>query len=185
MSVLVATAYMDEAQRFDWIVSMDAGRVLATGTPAELLERTGSDSLEAAFIRLLPEEKRRGHEPVHIPRLAADGGEIAIEAQGLTMRFGDFVAVDHVSLRIRRGEIFGFLGSNGCGKSTTMKMLTGLLEASEGEARLFGQPVDARNIATRARVGYMSQAFALMTAAEPVCTRLFHRRRQDRARSTR
>ncbi len=179
MSVLVATAYMDEAQRFDWIVSMDAGRVLATGTPAELLERTGSDSLEAAFIRLLPEEKRRGHEPVHIPRLAADGGEIAIEAQGLTMRFGDFVAVDHVSLRIRRGEIFGFLGSNGCGKSTTMKMLTGLLEASEGEARLFGQPVDARNIATRARVGYMSQAFSLygeLTVQQNLVlhARLFH-----------
>ena len=179
MTVLVATAYMDEAQRFDWIVSMDAGRVLATGTPAELLERTGSDSLEAAFIRLLPEEKRRGHEPVHIPPLAADGGEIAIEAQGLTMRFGDFVAVDHVSLRIRRGEIFGFLGSNGCGKSTTMKMLTGLLEASEGEARLFGQPVDARNIATRARVGYMSQAFSLygeLTVQQNLVlhARLFH-----------
>ncbi len=55
------------------------------------------------------------------------------------MRFGDFTAVDHVSFRIRRGEIFGFLGSNGCGKTTTMKMLTGLLPASEGEAWLFGQ----------------------------------------------
>ncbi|HMN74929.1 MAG TPA: ribosome-associated ATPase/putative transporter RbbA [Burkholderiaceae bacterium] len=178
MSVLVATAYMDEAQRFDWIVSMDAGRVLATGTPAELLERTASDSLEAAFIRLLPEERRRGHAPVTIPPLQA-ADEIAIEAEGLTMRFGDFVAVDHVSLRIRRGEIFGFLGSNGCGKSTTMKMLTGLLEASEGEAKLFGQPVDARNIATRGRVGYMSQAFSLygeLTVQQNLVlhARLFH-----------
>jgi len=178
MSVLVATAYMDEAQRFDWIVSMDAGRVLATGTPAELLARTGSDSLEAAFIGLLPEEKRRDHEPVTIPPLQA-GDEIAIEAEGLTMRFGDFVAVDHVSLRIRRGEIFGFLGSNGCGKSTTMKMLTGLLEASEGQAMLFGQPVDARNIATRGRVGYMSQAFSLygeLTVQQNLVlhARLFH-----------
>ncbi len=178
MSVLVATAYMDEAQRFDWIVSMDAGRVLATGTPAELLARTGSDSLEAAFIRLLPEEKRRGHEPVTIPPLQA-GDEIAIEAEGLTMRFGGFTAVDHVSLRIRRGEIFGFLGSNGCGKSTTMKMLTGLLEASEGEARLFGQPVDAADLATRGRVGYMSQAFSLygeLTVQQNLVlhARLFH-----------
>jgi ribosome-dependent ATPase len=57
------------------------------------------------------------------------------------MRFGDFVAVDSVSFRIRRGEIFGFLGSNGCGKSTTMKMLTGLLPASEGRAWLFGHEV--------------------------------------------
>ena len=77
------------------------------------------------------------------------------------MRFGDFVAVDHVSFRIRRGEIFGFLGSNGCGKSTTMKMLTGLLPASEGQAWLFGQPVDPRDIDTRRRVGYMTQAFSL------------------------
>ncbi|KZJ71564.1 ribosome-associated ATPase/putative transporter RbbA, partial [Escherichia coli] len=60
-----------------------------------------------------------------------------------------------------RGEIFGFLGSNGCGKSTTMKMLTGLLPASEGEAWLFGQPVDPKDIDTRRRVGYMSQAFSL------------------------
>ena len=179
MSVLVATAYMDEAQRFDWIVSMDAGRVLATGTPAELLARTGSDSLEAAFIQLLPEEKRRGHEPVRIPPLQASDDDIAIESQGLTMRFGDFVAVDHVSLRIRRGELFGFLGSNGCGKSTTMKMLTGLLEASEGQAWLFGQPVDASDIGTRRRVGYMSQAFSLygeLTVQQNLVlhARLFH-----------
>jgi len=161
MSVLVATAYMDEAQRFDWIVTMDAGRVLATGTPAELLARTDSDSLETAFVRLLPEERRRGHEPVQIPPLQTTDDDIAIESKDLTMRFGDFVAVDHVSMRIRRGEIFGFLGSNGCGKSTTMKMLTGLLEPSEGQAWLFGQPVDPRDIATRRRVGYMSQAFSL------------------------
>jgi ribosome-dependent ATPase len=77
------------------------------------------------------------------------------------MRFGDFVAVDHVSFSIRRGEIFGFIGSNGCGKSTTMKMLTGLLPASEGNAALFGQAVDPKDIATRRRVGYMSQAFSL------------------------
>ncbi|KJT02067.1 ATP-binding cassette domain-containing protein, partial [Salmonella enterica] len=78
-----------------------------------------------------------------------------------TMRFGKFVAVDHVNFRIPRGEIFGFLGSNGCGKSTTMKMLTGLLPASEGQAWLFGQPVDPNDIDTRRRVGYMSQVFSL------------------------
>jgi ribosome-dependent ATPase len=123
MSVIVATAYMEEADRFDWLVAMDAGRVLATGTPRELRERTGSNSLEAAFIALLPEENKRGHRAVVVPPLAADSKEeIAIEARELTMRFGDFTAVDHVSFRIRRGEIFGFLGSNGCGKSTTMKI---------------------------------------------------------------
>ena len=160
MSVVVATAYMDEAQRFDWLVAMDAGRILATGSPKELHERTGTATLEAAFIALLPEEKKRGHRAVVVPPFA-DGEDIAIEARDLTMRFGDFTAVDRVSFRIHRGEIFGFLGSNGCGKSTTMKMLTGLLPPSEGEAWLFGQKVDARDIATRRRVGYMSQAFSL------------------------
>lgn len=162
MSVVVATAYMDEAQRFDWLVAMDDGKVLATGTPQELLARTQCADLEAAFIALLPEAKRRGHMPVHLTPLENAGVEdIAIEAQDLTIRFGDFVAVDHVSFRIRRGEIFGFLGSNGCGKSTTMKLLTGLLPATEGQASLFGRAVDPEDIGTRRRVGYMSQAFSL------------------------
>ncbi|MCY9811128.1 MULTISPECIES: ribosome-associated ATPase/putative transporter RbbA [Aeromonas] len=162
MSVIVATAYMDEAQRFDWLAAIDDGKVLATGTPKELLETTNSPNLEEAFIRLLPEEKKRGHQAVVIPPLPEDGADdIAIEAEGLTMRFGDFVAVDSVSFRIRRGEIFGFLGSNGCGKSTTMKMLTGLLPASEGRAWLFGHEVDPHDLDTRRRVGYMSQAFSL------------------------
>ena len=161
MSVMVATAYMDEAQRFHWLVAMDEGRVLATGAPQELLARTGCDSLEDVFIALMPEEKKRGHQAVVIPPLQVDDADVAIEAQGLTMRFGDFTAVDHVNFRIRRGEIFGFLGSNGCGKSTTMKMLCGLLPASDGQAWLFGKPVDPHDIDTRRRVGYMSQAFSL------------------------
>lgn len=161
MSVLVATAYMEEAERFDWLVAMNAGEVLATGSAAELKAQTGSQTLEQAFIALLPEAQRRAHRAVVIPPRDSREKEIAIEARGLTMRFGNFVAVDHVNFRIARGEIFGFLGSNGCGKSTTMKMLTGLLPASEGEAWLFGQPVDPKDIATRQRVGYMSQAFSL------------------------
>ncbi|MGK5506076.1 ribosome-associated ATPase/putative transporter RbbA [Klebsiella pneumoniae] len=161
MSVLVATAYMEEAERFDWLVAMNAGEVLATGSAAELKAQTGSQTLEQAFIALLPEAQRQAHRAVVIPPRDSREEEIAIEARGLTMRFGNFVAVDHVNFRIARGEIFGFLGSNGCGKSTTMKMLTGLLPASEGEAWLFGQPVDPKDIATRQRVGYMSQAFSL------------------------
>ncbi|HBQ2249765.1 ribosome-associated ATPase/putative transporter RbbA [Klebsiella pneumoniae] len=161
MSVLVATAYMEEAERFDWLVAMNAGEVLATGSAAELKAQTGSQTLEQAFIALLPEAQRQAHRAVVIPPRDSREEEIAIEARGLTMRFGNFVAVDHVNFRIARGEIFGFLGSNGCGKSTTMKMLTGLLPASEVEAWLFGQPVDPKDIATRQRVGYMSQAFSL------------------------
>lgn len=162
MSVIVATAYMEEAAGFDWLVAMDGGKILATGSPAELLERTSAPNLDAAFIALLPEEKRKGYHEVHIaPRKVTVEGDYAIEASHLSMRFGDFTAVDNVSFKIPRGEIFGFLGSNGCGKSTTMKMLTGLLAASEGEAKLFGHKVDASDMAIRHRVGYMSQAFSL------------------------
>jgi ribosome-dependent ATPase len=162
MSVLVATAYMEEAARFDWLVTMNGGRVLATGAPKTLLAQTGAATLEEAFIALLPRSQRDGHQPVIIPARQADAtGEAAIEAHDLTMRFGDFTAVDHVSFRIGRGEIFGFLGSNGCGKTTTMKMLTGLLPASAGKAWLFGRPVDPHDIDTRRRVGYMTQSFSL------------------------
>lgn len=161
MSVLVATAYMEEAERFDWLVAMNAGEVLATGSAQQLREKTNSATLEQAFIALLPQAQRQAHKPVVIPPYHTEQEEVAIEAKDLTMRFGKFVAVDHVNFRIPRGEIFGFLGSNGCGKSTTMKMLTGLLPASEGEAWLFGQAVDPKNIDTRRRVGYMSQAFSL------------------------
>jgi ribosome-dependent ATPase len=162
MSVLVATAYMEEAGRFDWLATMNGGKVLATGTPGELLERTKSRTLEEAFIALLPEEQRAGHRAVVIPpRETRAEEDVAIESKDLTQRFGDFTAVDRVTMRIARGEIFGFLGSNGCGKTTTMKMLTGLLAPTEGQAWLFGKEVDPKDIQTRRRVGYMTQAFSL------------------------
>jgi ribosome-dependent ATPase len=162
MSVIVATAYMDEAASFDRLVAMDGGRILAEGTPAELLARTGAASLDDAFIALLPPSRVSGYRPLQVrpPEAPADG-EAAIEARGLSKRFGDFTAVDHVDLRIGRGEIFGFLGSNGCGKTTTMKMLAGLLPPSEGEGRLFGRPAGAQDLETQRRVGYMSQSFSL------------------------
>jgi ribosome-dependent ATPase len=161
MTVLVATAYMEEAERFDWLIAMNDARVLATGTPAELKVRTDTDTVEKAFIALLPQAVRRSAPAVQ-PRRPSTGHEIAITARNLTCRFGDFTAVDRVSFDIRRGEIFGFVGSNGCGKTTTMKMLTGLLPATEGTATLFGQPV-ANGMSSRMRVGYMSQAFSLYT----------------------
>src|SRR5208282_3804904 len=179
MSVLVSTAYMDEADRFDWLIAMDAGRVLATGSPAELKRRTGNENLEDAFVALLPEEKRGTPRRLTIPPRVKTGAEPAIVARNLTRRFGKFTAVDAVDFTIERGEIFGFLGSNGCGKSTTMKMLTGLLPATEGEAKLFGKTVDASNLDTRMRVGYMSQAFSLygeLTVAQNlwIHARLYH-----------
>ncbi|HML14251.1 MAG TPA: ribosome-associated ATPase/putative transporter RbbA [Xanthobacteraceae bacterium] len=163
MSVIVATAYMEEAERFDWLVAMNDGRVLAAGSPAAIKTTAGADTVEGAFIALLPAALRAGQRKLIIPPRKLGDGEPVIVARDLTRRFGDFTAVDHVNFTIERGEIFGFVGSNGCGKTTTMKMLTGLLAPSEGEALLFGSPLDARDMASRSRVGYMSQSFSLYT----------------------
>jgi ribosome-dependent ATPase len=162
MSVVVATAYMDEAERFDWLMAMDDGKIIATGTLKELLAKTGEPNLDEAFIAMMPEAKRALHKKVVVrPRVASPDETPAIEAEGLTRRFGDFVAVDHVSFKIPRGEIFGFLGSNGCGKSTTMKMLVGFLPATSGTCKLFGEPMGSNDMQARRNVGYMTQAFSL------------------------
>jgi ribosome-dependent ATPase len=163
ISIIVATAYMEEAERFDWLVAMNAGKVVAAGSPLELKEQTGARTVEEAFVALLPEGQRAGHRALDIPPRPRGDSDPVIAARDLTRRFGNFIAVDRVSFTIERGEIFGFVGSNGCGKTTTMKMLTGLLPASEGEARLFGRSVDARDLRSRNRVGYMSQSFSLYT----------------------
>ena len=184
MSVLVSTAYMEEAALFDHLVAMNDGRVLAQASPADLMAQTGTDTVEAAYVSLLTEDEPHDEaaKPAVAPPAATPlpaGAEPAIRARNLTRRFGDFTAVDNVSFDIAKGEIFGFLGSNGCGKTTTMKMLTGLLPASEGEAWIFGNPVDAQDISTRNRVGFMSQSFSLygeLTVRENLVlhARLFH-----------
>ena len=161
MSVLVSTAYMDEAEDFDFLHAMHAGRILSSGSADDLRKETGTDTLEDAFTALRPKEERGEQVDLDIPPLEEGDRDIAIQADGLTRRFGDFTAVDDVSFKIERGEIFGFIGSNGSGKTTTMKMLTGLLPASEGSVSLFGQFIDASDIKTRQRVGYMTQSFSL------------------------
>jgi ribosome-dependent ATPase len=163
MSVIIATAYMEEAEQFDWLIAMDQGRILATSAPKDL--KADAATMEEAFVRLLPAKPLAGRRPAGaIPRAhRRDGQEPAIMARELTRRFGTFVAVDRVSFTIERGEIFGFVGSNGCGKTTTMKMLAGLLPPDEGEAHVLGRRVEAADIDQRRRVGYMSQSFSLYT----------------------
>lgn len=179
MSVLVSTAYMDEAEGFDYLIAMDAGHILDIGTPQEIKAQTKSKNLESAFVSLLPPQKRASHRELIIPPFEKTQESSAIIAKNLSRRFGDFTAVSDVSFEIHVGEIFGFLGSNGCGKTTTMKMLTGLLSVSSGEAYLFGKAIDANDMKTRQRVGFMSQAFSLygeLTVAQNLTlhARLFH-----------
>lgn len=87
--------------------------------------------------------------------------DIVIEAEGLTRYFGDFLAVDHVSFSVQAGEVVGYLGPNGSGKTTTIRMLLGLLRPNEGKAQVLGYDIVHQSELLRARVGYMSQRFAL------------------------
>jgi ribosome-dependent ATPase len=161
LTLLAATSYMEEADQFDHVIMMDEGRIIAQGSPAELKRQCAKPDLEKAFISFLPERKRVNHVVPIKPDRDLSTRPVAIQAENLTRRFGDFIAVDHVSFKIATGEIFGFLGSNGCGKTTTMKMLTGLLPVSDGQSTLFGQPLIAGDLGNRKRIGYMSQAFSL------------------------
>ncbi|WP_219062974.1 ribosome-associated ATPase/putative transporter RbbA [Pseudomonas sp. UMAB-08] len=160
LTLLVATAYMEEAEQFEQCLMLDRGKLIAQGLSRELAGATPSGKLDEAFTHF-QSDKRRNSEPLVITPRVGDNSEIAIEAHELTLRFGDFTAVDKVSFAIGRGEIFGFLGSNGCGKTTTMKVLTGLIPASEGSATLLGKAVDAKDLETRKQVGFMSQSFSL------------------------
>ncbi|HJZ21338.1 MAG TPA: ATP-binding cassette domain-containing protein, partial [Bradyrhizobium sp.] len=179
MSVIVATAYMEEAEQFDWLLALNDGKILAAGSPVEIKADTQTASVEDAFVALLPERQRGGQRKLSVPPRRQFESEPIIVARNLSCRFGDFTAVDRVNFAIARGEIFGFVGSNGSGKTTTMKMLTGLLPASEGEALVFGQPLDAKDLDARRRVGYMSQSFSLygeLTVRQNLIlhARLFH-----------
>ncbi len=93
--------------------------------------------------------------------MTTDGGRPAIEAQDLTRRFGDFTAVDRITFRVGAGEVFGFLGANGAGKTTAIRILTGLLAPTAGTATVAGCDVRTEAEALRRRIGYMSQRFSL------------------------
>lgn len=162
MTVIVATAYFDEAKRFEYLLAMDDGRLIVNAPTQQVLDDTHTNTLEEAYVKLLPPTKQdKGGALQLTPFVAEKDAPPAIEAKDLTKQFGDFIAVNNVSFTIQRGEIFGFLGSNGCGKSTTMKMLTGLLDASSGSAKLLGHTVNANDMKTRMKIGYMSQSFSL------------------------
>ena len=85
----------------------------------------------------------------------------AIEVENLTKRFGDFYAVDHINFEVKTGEIFGFLGANGAGKSTTIRMLCALLQSTEGTARVGGFDINKEPAKVKENIGYMSQKFSL------------------------
>jgi ribosome-dependent ATPase len=161
LTVLVATAYMEEAEQFEQCLMLDQGKVIAAGPSATLAAATPSGKLDDAFTHFQGGQRQVWQASPVAASEHSGPAQVAIEANGLTLRFGDFTAVDNVSFSIGKGEIFGFLGSNGCGKTSTMKVLTGLIPATQGKAMLLGKPVDATDLETRKRVGFMSQSYSL------------------------
>jgi ABC-2 type transport system ATP-binding protein len=180
ITALVSTAYLDEATRFDRLALVYGGRVLAEGTPAQISAlapstqpaRIGEPELETVFASLL--ESRGLAEIPQAPVGDADSkaqwhSGSAVQARELTRTFGTFRAVDRLSFDVRQGEIFGLLGANGAGKTTVIKMLTGILSPSSGTA--YVAEVDMRRAGreVRRRIGYVSQSFSLyadLTVAE-------------------
>jgi ABC-2 type transport system ATP-binding protein len=231
LTIVVATPYLDEAERCHRIALMHLGQLHQTGTPAELRDslrmkrlEVHAGDLEAAEDRLtgaakngvIQDVQRFGDrldvmvrdaqegqaavegalrqadieqgsiriaeptlENIFVARLRALGqelksppfpgghshrdpaGGVAIGADQLCKRFGDFEAVKNIHLEIQYGEIYGLLGANGAGKTTTIKMLCGLIEPSSGRMQLAGSAGDLRSQNVRERVGYMSQKFSL------------------------
>ena len=170
VTVVVATAYLDEAERCDRVGLIHQGRLLACGTPAELTGN-GQQRLEELVIGLIG-----GESPVEVtapattsPRPSPDVPAVRLDR--LTRRFGDFTAVDGVSLTVARGEIFGFLGPNGAGKSTTIRMLCGILPPTGGSGTVAGFDIAREPERIKENIGYMSQRFSLyedLTVAENI-----------------
>ncbi len=226
MTVLLSTAYLDEAERCRSVLLMHEGQLIGEGDPKQRTqtmrgrsfhvdaEGTGKRRLQAllaeapgvldaviqgshvrvvtrqgaaasaeallptlpgaplvavpprfedSFIALLSEHGAAQAKLAAPPanRVEAKDDQDEIVVQGLTRRFGDFYAVKDVSFRVRRGEIFGLLGANGAGKSTTFRMLCGLLPPSAGTLRVAGVDLRVAAAAARARIGYMAQRFSL------------------------
>lgn len=225
MTVLLSTAYLDEAERCDEVMLVHQGKLLEQGEPAQFSRsvagRTFLVSAEGLSHRRLQEQLSRapdvldaliegeavrlvtetphtprpeillpGQADVHITPVAprfedafvarlktrrqepeaalslqlkinADDHDEVIRVDRLQRRFGDFIAVNNVSFSVRRGEIFGLLGANGAGKSTTFRMLCGLLPASGGELAVAGHDLRRAAASARGRIGYMAQKFSL------------------------
>lgn len=145
ITIIVSTPIMDEARLCDRIAFINGGEIQGIDTPEQILK-------QFSHILCPPGLER---DECHT------GNDFAIEVDQLTKRFGSFTAVDHISFQVRRGEIFGFLGANGAGKTTAMRMLCGLSKPTSGLAKVAGFDVCRESEAVKKNIGYMSQKFSL------------------------
>jgi len=162
VTIVVATAYLDEAGRCDRVGLIHDGRLIACDSPAELTGN-GAVSLEELVISRIGGQKQveREVEVIGKPLLNLNLGVPAVSLDHLTKRFDSFTAVDSISLSVPRGQIFGFLGPNGAGKSTTIRMLCGILAPTSGSGSVAGFDIATQSERIKENIGYMSQRFSL------------------------
>ena len=161
ISVVWSTAYLDEAEKCHTVLLLNEGKLLFNGKPQELIQRTGTTRFEEAFFNILGGQALQESELAKItPQVKADNLD-SIVAESLTKKFGAFTAVEKMTFKVERGEIFGLLGPNGAGKSTTFKMLCGLLKPSSGRARVNQLDLQVAPGKARSYIGYMAQKFSL------------------------
>jgi ABC-2 type transport system ATP-binding protein len=173
VTMVVATAYLDEAERCQRVGLLHHGRLLACDSPRRLKAlawpAVSDPTLEDVFSNVLGEGADtavRRRTPPDLTTL-----EPAVVLEQLSRRFGNFIAVNRISLTVPKGEIFGFLGPNGAGKSTTIRMLCGILEPSSGSGQVAGFDLSTKAERIKEQIGYMSQRFSLyedLTVAENI-----------------
>lgn len=145
ITIIASTPIMDEARLCDRIAFINEGEIQGIDTPGQILKQ---------FSPILcPSGLERGEKHTN--------NDFAIEVNNLTKSFGAFTAVDHISFQVKRGEIFGFLGANGAGKTTAMRMLCGLSKPTSGIAKVAGFDVARESELVKKHIGYMSQKFSL------------------------
>ncbi len=147
ITILVSTPYLDEVRRCDRVAFLSEGKLLGTGSPEEVLDRFSSVFCPPPLSHAEEEMERRDDDVIYVSHLVK--------------MFGDFRAVDDISFTVHKGEIFGFLGANGAGKTTAMRMLTGLSRPTSGSGTVAGLDINRDSEEIKRRIGYMSQKFAL------------------------
>jgi ABC-2 type transport system ATP-binding protein len=163
VTIVVATAYLDEAERCHRVGLLHHGRLLACDSPLNLKQLADpaitNPTLEDVFITVMGEGADTAVRRRPAPDLNSAAPAVILDK--LTRRFGDFTAVNGISLTVPKGEIFGFLGPNGAGKSTTIRMLCGILEPTEGGGQVAGFYLTTQAEKIKENIGYMSQKFSL------------------------
>ena len=157
ISIFVSTPYMDEAYRCNRIALINEGRIMDLGAPQELVEKYQQPTIEDVFISLMS----NGKAPEQLRCDLKPQPQVVISTKHLVKQFGDFRAVDDISFDVHKGEIFGFLGANGAGKTTAMRMLCGLSIPTSGQAVVAGFDAKTQAEQIKRHIGYMSQKFSL------------------------